>query len=193
MEYLVALDYQWFQVINGWANHYRILDAAMVFFTKLGIPLMLLYLASLVVRGDNAEKRLRNRTTVMVALCAAVLALAINGILAQLLFRDRPFIDHAVNLLVYHDATSSWPSNHAAISAAMAMSLCFRRRWGARVCTTIAVLVALSRVYVGVHYPMDIISGFIIGIVASFIIISISEKLEHLLIRLQSHYEKQGS
>ena len=51
MEYLVALDYQWFQVINGWANHYRILDAAMVFFTKLGIPLMLLYLASLVVRG----------------------------------------------------------------------------------------------------------------------------------------------
>ena len=40
---------------------------------------------------------------------------------------------------------------------------------------------------------MDIISGFIIGIAASFIIISISEKLEHLLIRLQSHYEKQGS
>ena len=41
----------------------------------------------------------------------------------------------------------------------------------------LAILVSISRVYVGVHYPLDIIAGVVIGLIVSFLIIKLSKQL----------------
>ncbi len=70
-----------------------------------------------------------------------------------------------VRLLVGRKSGYGFPSNHAANMAALAFSLgmFFPRRlpWLAGA----AALVAYSRVYVGVHYPLDVASGFMLGII----------------------------
>ncbi|MFJ3334766.1 phosphatase PAP2 family protein [Streptomyces sp. NPDC086766] len=62
----------------------------------------------------------------------------------------------------------SFPSNHAAIAAAAAVALFFvSRRLGA-VAAVAAVAMAVSRVWVGAHYPHDVLAGLLLGSVAAF-------------------------
>jgi membrane-associated phospholipid phosphatase len=69
-----------------------------------------------------------------------------------------------VRLLVKRGGKYGFPSNHAAnVTGAMAILIFFFRRYKYAFLTT-AVLVSLSRVYVGVHYPFDVLLGMTIGI-----------------------------
>lgn len=84
--------------------------------------------------------------------------------------RDRPYeTATGVRRLVRPPAGSSFPSGHAAVGAAV-MSLMAERSRGAAgraLLRTFAGYVALSRVYVGVHYPTDVIGGAGLGLVLS--------------------------
>ncbi len=98
-------------------------------------------------------------------------ALLVVGIIAgeamkYVMYRARPF-DTLTGIVtrVTRDADSSYPSGHALIvSIAALFSLAmFRRKSIALLLTLEAAIVCISRVYVGVHYPMDVISGIFLG------------------------------
>lgn len=109
-----------------------------------------------------------------------VLAVALTDILCAqvlkpLIARVRPCVAlEGVRLLAGIKTSWSMPSNHAANTAAAAtiVGFCYRRwLWLA---VPIAALVAYSRVYVGVHYPLDVLLGAVIGVsVAAFVMIAI--------------------
>jgi undecaprenyl-diphosphatase len=86
--------------------------------------------------------------------------------------RVRPF-DAVMDVRVIDERpkTFSFPSGHAASAFAGAMAL--GRVWpSARAWLwTIAALIALSRVYVGVHYPLDVIAGVLLGLGAAYVAI----------------------
>ena len=68
-----------------------------------------------------------------------------------------------VRPLVTEMPFESFPSAHAAITLALAIVVArYHRRLG-KLLILFAVLVGLSRLYVGVHYPVDVIAGFVIG------------------------------
>ena len=71
--------------------------------------------------------------------------------------------------LVYLPHTSSFPSGHAAVSFACAATLArfAPRRRIAVVLYVVAALIAYSRVYVGVHYPLDVLAGAVLGLVVA--------------------------
>lgn len=176
MDQLVALDMSWFHDVNMWAGHWAWLDLFMVLMTKFGVVLLIAYAVLLCFRGKTPEKLYQNRVTAIVAVLAAVLALLMNEVIGHFIFRNRPFIDCTVNLLVYHDATNSFPSNHAAGSLAMAMVIYFRRYWGGRFVMAIALLICFSRVFVGVHYPLDVVVGIVVGIVSASIMMEVASR-----------------
>ncbi|MEU2222120.1 phosphatase PAP2 family protein [Streptomyces sp. NPDC018347] len=94
-----------------------------------------------------------------------VLAYGVNAVLKSVVREDRPCRSLSVKILEACPAPGDWsfPSNHAAIAAAAAVALCFvSRRLGAVACVA-AVAMAASRVWIGVHYPHDVVTGLVVG------------------------------
>lgn len=78
--------------------------------------------------------------------------------------RPRPYQAEGRDRLVSEPAGSSWPSGHPAVAAAMASSLTPHLPPTAKaVASGVAGFVALSRVYVGVHYVTDVLAGLALG------------------------------
>ncbi|MDT7885019.1 MAG: phosphatase PAP2 family protein [Thermoflexus sp.] len=101
------------------------------------------------------------------AVLRAVLAVPLSGALLEAMnavyFRPRPFTDHEVHLLFYHPSDSSFPSNAATVAWAIAVSLKTGNRRVGWVAMGLAAGISLARVYGGVHYPLDVVAGALLG------------------------------
>lgn len=157
-------------LINGLTGHIVWLDHFIANFSKYGPILFGIYLVGLWFTGENAEARCENRKQALYAVFSALLAMGVNQIIGLLWFRNRPYIDHPVNRLVSVTADASFPSDHAAGSFSIAGIILCKQSIGSIVLAVIAVLLSLSRIYVGVHYPSDILGGMAVGILSSMVI-----------------------
>lgn len=79
----------------------------------------------------------------------------------------RPFTLGIGHLWIEHGATSGFPSRHAAVGMAFGFSalLASPARWVGLLCLGVGLLIAWSRVALGVHFPLDVIAG---GVIAAF-------------------------
>lgn len=115
------------------------------------------------------------RETKLLALELA--ALFVCGIIAGevlkiLIFRERPFhVLSSITLRVPPDTDSSFPSGHAVIVSigAVFVLATFRNKLAALLLTIEAAVVCYSRVYVGAHYPMDVLGGILVGTTVVFL------------------------
>lgn len=113
----------------------------------------------------------RRRGAAAVELAAAVwaglatlLAVAVNQPAAALVAEPRPYAVHPAALVLV-DRTSDWsfPSDHSVMAGAAAVGLVLvSRRLGA-VTAVAALLMAVARVYVGAHFPLDVVAGLCLG------------------------------
>lgn len=108
-------------------------------------------------------------------------ALLTNIILKNLIGRTRPYeVVNGLILLVEKQHDFSFPSGHACASFAAASAL-YRflpGKWGVP-WIVLAVLIAVSRLYVGVHYPTDVLAGAAVGIFSAWLI----EKVSHMIMK----------
>lgn len=153
------------------------LDPIVLFITRLGdagIMWIFLGLALLFFK--------KTRRGGLLMLLSLLGAFILNDlILKPLIARPRPFdmIPELVSLV--HEGSFSFPSGHTSSSfaCAMALTLAFGKK-GAWAYLP-ASLIALSRCYVGVHYPTDIIAGMIVGSAMSFLVFKLlSRRLPHM-------------
>lgn len=91
-------------------------------------------------------------------------ALAIAGLLSFVFYEPRPFAVSLSPNLLGHVADSSFPSDHVTLMTTIAVSLLLtRQRLAGLLVAVVGLGVALSRVALGVHFPIDIIAGAILG------------------------------
>ena len=154
-----------FKLINGLAGHTPVLDQVMRALVSdyVGPTLQVLGLLGVWFEGRSADKRRENQQAVLRAAVALVLSGALVGLCNLFYFRDRPFRYNEVNLLFYYPTDSSFPSNSVAVVFSFATTIWLQnRQWGLPM-MIMAAGFAISRVYCGVHYPADILAGFILG------------------------------
>ena len=114
-----------------------------------------------------------------VMLVVVFIAIIIIGLsLKAVYYRPRPFLNPLLSsvdhVLVPKDLDSSFPSGHALIVAGgAAIAFLFLRKRYSIPLVIEAALVSYSRVYVGVHYPTDVLAGVVLGVAIAFIIYSI--------------------
>ena len=115
-------------------------------------------------------------------LCSVVMAVMTTGALKVLIGRSRPIIYEALNATFFVPGTfehvfNSMPSGHTAASFAglvMLGMLTPRIKWAT---WTLAIIIGLSRVYIGAHWAGDVILGAFIGMVCADIVKSVLKKI----------------
>jgi len=97
--------------------------------------------------------------------------------LLKLIFHiNRPFIAEGV-IPLYKETGFSMPSEHMAVFTAIAVSIFLISKRAGIIFSIIAILIGLSRIIIGVHYPLDIVVGAIVGLCVSLIITKIFKKI----------------
>lgn len=137
------------------------LDPIVSLFTKLGDAGILFIALSVFMLLYKPTRRAG-----ALALGAMILGLLVTNItIKPLVERARPWLDWPIEPLVLEKDPNSFPSGHtcAAFAAGMVWMRTLPWKWGRIAAVAIAILMGLSRLYVGVHYPADVLVGGLIG------------------------------
>lgn len=142
--------------LTGWQLLGAVFAAEWLIFM---VPLSLLLLWA---GGPGAAREAALR-----ACLAAVCALALNGLIGHLWYSPRPFVAEVGHTFMFHDPDSSFPSDHATSIFSVALVLAFSaaplaRRLGLAM-LPLSLVVAWSRVYLGVHWPKDMIGALLVS------------------------------
>jgi len=148
--------------INGLAGRHHALDVVMIAFAKYSPELLAVVLVVLWLTW-----RPRAQRDAFLAGAAALVALGLGQVIGMIFPRPRPYLVHHVALLVPHAPDTSFPSDHTTLAFAIAAALWYLdRRLGAAL-AAFGLVVAFARVYVGAHYPTDVLGGAVLGAVVA--------------------------
>ncbi len=148
-----------FRLINDLAGHSIWLDKFMVFAAdKMGYVLILFVFVLF-------WKKSYFKRVVFVSFGSAVVSrFVFVNLIRYFVYSPRPFlILENVHSLMNHELESSFPSGHASFYFALAMGVYLYNKKAGLVFLILAGLMGLARIFVSVHWPLDILSGAILG------------------------------
>lgn len=167
----MSLDFYIFHLVNDFAHHSSFLDFLGIFFAS--------YLQYILVAGFLIIACLENSWQRRVQSIAAgfLSALIGRGIIAPIFYffidRQRPFVIFPdITSLITHGATNAFPSGHAMVFFGLAIVMYLLggnfRTWS-YIYAIFALLIGIARIFVGVHYPLDIVGGLLVGTLSAWL------------------------
>ncbi len=167
---LFSIDLQIFNFIHQLVGKSRLLDLSAIFFADYLGYILILILLFLIFSSNKIKDKLFNLSFI------SLVVLLSRGILTEtfrfFFFRTRPFVELNLVPIINQSATeASFPSGHMTFYFALAFSLYYLgyKKWSAIFIVSL-LLMGLARIYVGVHWPLDIAGGIVIAFVSAFIV-----------------------
>ena len=154
-----------------------LLDAFFSFYTKLGDAGLFWIVLSLLLLFFRPTRKAG-----LVSLTAMLLGLlCTNVVLKHLVGRTRPWlmVEGLIHLVEENDP-NSFPSGHtcAAFASAIAWLGTLPKRWMKVTALVLAVLMGFSRLYVGVHFPSDVLAGALVGAACGWLALQLWRRLD---------------
>ena len=161
------LNQKIFEVFFGFSNRNSILDAVFVFLAKFLPYFLVLGFLVLIFYKSSSRRRL-------FFYIEAALALVLgSGLIVQFFrffyHRPRPFEEIGFIPLISSSQSSSFPSNHATILFTLSLLVFYLNRKVGLWFFILSSLNGLARVIVGVHWPLDILGGALVGVLAAYL------------------------
>lgn len=166
------LDIFVFEKLNALAGNWKILDWIGIFFADYFLYVLVVIL--IVLLFWKKHRLMILSSAISVFLSRIIIAEPIK----ILIHRARPYIvlDTAKKIIAGDTDFKSFPSGHAAVIFAIAMAIYFFNKKLGIWFFIGATLISVSRIFVGVHWPTDILAGALIGIISGIIIGKIFKK-----------------
>ena len=161
---------------NGLAGKNSAVDQFMIFCASDLV--FIIFALTVVLLGYLLHKR--QIATVLWFVGSLVVTYVLLQVAASLYVDHRPFVDHHLTQLVAHAAGKSFPSDHTTVTAAIAAALLFLtpfKRIGIAVAIC-AFLIGFARIFVGIHYPVDILGGLVVGTVGGAVTFGIKKLVD---------------
>lgn len=169
-----------FRAINNLANRNIILDKIMIFFSK-DVPYIFMAILALIFILGIIKRNTDYRKAVFSTFIFTTINLLLSFIIGSVYYVNRPFVNNRVNLLFPHIADASFPSDHATGTMSIAMGLGKYNKALNIILTVLSIFVGFSRVYVGHHYPLDVIGAYIMVFITGYIYnLKVRSKVENL-------------
>jgi undecaprenyl-diphosphatase len=165
------LDYALFHSVNALAGRNGALDTLMIGSAKY-LPIVF----ALALIALWLSWRPRYQRAAFLAGISALIALGLGQLIGKAFPRPRPYLSHAVNQLIPPSLDTSFPSDHAILGFAVGVVVWRYNRKAGAVLLSLATIMALARVFVGAHYPSDVLGGAVLGALTSVGLASLSER-----------------
>lgn len=157
-----------FRLINNLANHNAALDKVMIFFSK-DVPYIFMAVIAVTFMLGMVSKNQAYRKAAFSIFFITAINLLISFLIGSIYYVDRPFVHNKVNLLFPHAADASFPSDHATGTMSIALGAGILSKTLSIILVILSLIVGFSRVYVGHHYPADVIGAYAIVSATSFV------------------------
>lgn len=169
-----------YTINNGMDNN--VFDFIMPFLTNFGsIVAWAVICGLLFIFGGE-----KGRKVAILGLTALLVCNVVVYLLKFIIAEPRPFLTlHNVDLLVRENETYSFPSGHTASSFAAAVIIGLKYKWNFRgksyrfiyPLLAFAGIIGFSRIYIGVHYPLDVVFGAIVGILSGLLVLKMEDNI----------------
>lgn len=161
-----------FRMINDLGKEYTMLNPVMVFMAK--------YMVYVLIVAVIVYLFSRNKTNKIMVLCG-VITFAISEMLGKMagtLYSNfQPFAELSnVHQLIEKEVGNSFPSDLTILFFSVCMTFWLFKRGWAFLWVVLAILVGVSRIWVGVHYPADVVAGALISVIIATIIYTVVSK-----------------
>lgn len=167
---MLSADAALFHWINGLAGQSRAVDAIMIAVTDYA-PIVF----AAVLLACWGRWRPNWQRGAALAGIAALVGLGVGQMVGMLLPRPRPYLATTATLLVTHGPDTSFPSDHAILALAVTAVLATVSRRLAAWLLAFSLVLLFARVYIGVHYPTDVIGGALLGAASGWAIVRLAE------------------
>lgn len=173
---MLQFDLTAFHYLNGvWTNPFFDWLMPVVTTQKNWVPLLVVGWFFLLLGFSGKFRRL----ALMIALVVILSDQISSHLIKPMYGRQRPCCSTTIEkrLLVGCTKSKSFPSSHATNSASVAGFVWLEAGWAIGLpLTLMSIIIAYSRVYVGVHYPLDVFAGFLLGWAVALLVWYISRK-----------------
>ncbi|MDD5144511.1 MAG: undecaprenyl-diphosphatase [Candidatus Pacebacteria bacterium] len=186
------MDVMIFQKLNILAGKYVCLDSVAIFFAEyLGYFLILavvVFFLFKLIKFRSLKILFSDYWKFAAKISASVFLSRVIITEGIRLFweRPRPFVENQVNLILEHPATGSFPSGHSTFFFALAAAIYFYNKKAGTILFIASFLIAISRVFAGVHWPSDILGGAVIGIFSAWLV----NKIFNVILNKNHFYKK---
>ena len=172
----MALDINFFYFFNNLAEQSRIFDLLVIFLAGyFRYLLIVIFIMFLFFSGYAKPDKLRIFWVTVISIIVA--RLGVTELIRFFYHRPRPFVTYQVHQLISENGWS-FPSGHSAFFFAMATAIyLYNKKWGVGFFLA-AILMNISRIIAGVHYPSDILGGAIIGMAVAYIVFYFTKRIK---------------